>query len=276
MCTSCKSGYFMHRGGCYKYDTEPGNMVCKDTTASSTQGTCDECQAGYFRNPVTPLAATHQSCIACNETTAVDYNIGVANCAECTAPAASGSSGSNQKATCTACADGYFISGGGSACTACNDGTNGVAECTACVPREDNPAKATCTACSGSKKPSLDGKSCYDCTVGNCASCNSKGACQKCDSGYILDGSSCIKNECTTSNCKTCTNPKAVNEACTVCVSTHYLTPTGQCISNCAALSGYYGDTDKTCKRCEVANCVDLQRSREVPDLQGRLLRRIV
>ncbi|ESU45157.1 Variant-specific surface protein, partial [Giardia duodenalis] len=241
VCTSCAQGFFMHRGGCYQIGTEPGNLVCKDTTASTNQGTCDACQAGYFRNPVTGLDKTKESCIACNETIAVDYNTGVANCAECIAPVTSGSSGSNQKATCTACAGGYFISGDGSACTACNDGTNGVADCTACVPREDNPAKAKCTACSGSKKPSLDGKSCNACTDINCAFCNSERACQKCDSGYILDGAACTQQTCSTPDCKTCTNPKAPNEICTACVSNYYLTPTSQCIADCAALSGYYG-----------------------------------
>ena len=258
VCTSCKSGYFLHRGGCYQIGTEPGNLVCKDTAASSTQGTCDACRPGYFRNPVAGLDKTKESCIACNETTAVDSNTGVANCAECTAPAASGSSGSNQKAKCTACADGYFISSDGPACTACNDGTNGVADCTACVPREDDPAKAKCTACSGSKKPSLDGLHCYACAVDNCASCNSGGACQKCASGYILDGAACTQQTCSTPDCKTCTNPKTASEICTACVSNYYLTPTSQCIADCAALSGYYGATEnekKVCKRCEVANC---------------------
>ncbi|ESU41385.1 Variant-specific surface protein, partial [Giardia duodenalis] len=253
MCTSCKSGYFLHRGGCYQIGTEPGNLVCKDTAASSTQGTCDACRPGYFRNPVTVLDKTKQSCIACNDTTGADNNVGIASCTECTAPATSGSSSSSQKATCTACADGYFIGGDGSACTACSDSTNGVTDCTACVPREDNSAKAKCTACSGSKKPSLDGKSCYDCTIGNCASCNSGGACQKCTNSLYLktetDGATSCVSKCpdgyfghtaTDDGLKTCQSCSGTNDN---------LDPTGAGVAGCAACT--YDSAKVTCTKCE-------------------------
>ncbi|ESU40988.1 Variant-specific surface protein, partial [Giardia duodenalis] len=62
---------------------------------------------------------------------------------------------------------------------------------------------------------------------------------------------------CSTPDCKTCNNPKTASEVCTACVSAHYLTPTGQCISDCAALSGYYATTDSKCKECTVANCAE-------------------
>ncbi|ESU39941.1 Variant-specific surface protein, partial [Giardia duodenalis] len=70
------------------------------------------------------------------------------------------------------------------------------------------------------------------------------------------EGSNCVKSDCSTENCKTCTNPKAANEACTACVTGMFLTPTGQCIDECVTISGYYGTADGKCKKCEVANCV--------------------
>ncbi|ESU42462.1 Variant-specific surface protein, partial [Giardia duodenalis] len=82
---------------------------------------------------------------------------------------------------------------------------------------------------------------------------------QKCFSGFVLDGAACTQQICSTSNCKTCNNPKTASEICTACVSAHYLTPTSQCIADCAALSGYHGDAaSKTCKRCDplCAECV--------------------
>ena len=142
-CGKCtKTGYFLHKGGCYAQATAPGSTICK---AAGTAGLCEVCQAGYFKNRVKNIDATHQSCIACSETTAVDQYQGVANCAECTAPAASGSSGSSQKAKCTACADGYFVSSDGAACTQCQDTDNcakcdaGADKCTKCKASGTKP-----------------------------------------------------------------------------------------------------------------------------------------
>ena len=133
LCTSCGANYFLYKGGCYKKGQQPGQAICKDT-ADTTAGVCDECQAGYFKNPVTGLDATKQSCIACNDETGANDNTGVANCATCDPPKKSGQSGSPQKATCTACADGYY----GADCTNSCDKS-----CKSCTGAE----ATTCTSC---------------------------------------------------------------------------------------------------------------------------------
>ncbi|ESU34664.1 Variant-specific surface protein, partial [Giardia duodenalis] len=74
------------------------------------------------------------------------------------------------------------------------------------------------------------------------------------------NGLTCVpKTACNTPNCKACDNPKTDNEICTECNDNNYLTPTNQCISDCTAISGYYGDTnERKCKACspECAECV--------------------
>ena len=191
-CTQCGDGYFLHKGGCYKKGQQPGQTICKDT--ADIKGKCQACASGYFNNPAATDNAK-ESCIACGDVTGVDSNKGVQHCATCTVE---GAETTGKTAKCTACADGYFISGDGSACTVCSDQTNGVTDCTACVPRTDDPAKAKCTACSGSKKPSLDGTSCNTCSDSNCAFCNSQQVCEGCTSGYILDGDACTQQTCST------------------------------------------------------------------------------
>ncbi|ESU44605.1 Variant-specific surface protein, partial [Giardia duodenalis] len=288
-CKSCGDGYFLHKGGCYLQTATPGSNICK--TAGSIAGVCEACQAGYFRNP--GAAATVDSCISCGDATGVTVGSGgsaktykgVDGCKICTisTPATT--------AACTECATGFLHTPTGSTscvaecpkgyfghtsdaqkktCQSCSSPTSsltppvtGIPGCTSCTYIGGDSGTLTCSECNEGKKPSLDGKSCNTCKDTNCASCSSEGACQKCASGYILDGAACTQQTCSTPDCKTCTNPKTADEACTACVSTHYLTPTGQCISDCAILSGYYGDADKTCKRCGVANC-------ETCDAQGQ------
>ena len=310
-CGQCGTGYFLYKGGCYDKATPPGSTIC---AAQTTAGVCATCNAakGFFNNPT--AAVTVDSCISCDDTAGVttkaDSNTktykGVAGCAKCTAPSPITESTGAQTAaaTCTECSAELYLkteTTGATSCVASNactggffpttDGTTdnkkrvcvscgtadkgGITDCTACVPRTDDPTKAKCTACDKNKKPSLDGKSCNSCTDTNCAFCASGGACQKCASGYILDGAACTQQTCSTPDCRTCNNPKTANEACTACVSNYYLTPAGQCISNCAALSGYYGDTDKTCKRCDpsCAECVGASANQCSACPAGRALR---
>ena len=136
---------------------------------------------------------------------------------------------------------------------------------------------AGCKTCTGEGA----GQTCADCTneayfiqldkKGCTSSCTGDGVIGdsavtpkvcKCDStkGYTLqsDGT-CAKGGCNTKNCQACDNKGTANEVCTMCLSNYYLTPTSQCISNCAILSGYYGTTEnekRVCKKCGVANCV--------------------
>ena len=266
VCTLCKSGYFLHRGGCYKYDTEPGNLVCKDTAASTNQGTCDACRPGYFRNPVTVLDKTKQSCIACNDTTGADNNVGIASCTECTAPATSGSSSSSQKATCTKCASPKYLKADGTCadsctantefakeddvngniCVSCGDQINGIADCKTCSTADTT---LKCSACNGDKKPSTAGTACVTCTIANCASCNEENVCEACTGKKLnplkdacldscpagtYDNSICIP--CHTS-CAEC-NSSAEATSCTACYPGSVLSKgadntKGICIKEC-------------------------------------------
>ena len=268
VCTSCKSGYFLHRGGCYQIGTEPGNLVCKDTAASSTQETCDECQAGYFMNPVTPLAATHQSCIACNDTTGANNNVGVPNCAECTAPATSGSSSSSQKAMCTACADGYFVDSDGAACTQCQDTDN----CAKCDAGADK-----CTKCKMSGTKPYFKKNDGDDPTGTCVTreeCKTthfpkdiSGSDKKClPCGDATNGGIANCQECTMSGntitCDTCAEGNKPNTAKTACVPCS--------IEGCASC-----DKENVCAACDpsCASCSTAEANKCLSCPAGKVLR---
>ncbi|KAE8304374.1 VSP [Giardia duodenalis] len=112
------------------------------------------------------------------------------------------------------------------------------------------------------------------CQVDNCEQCNADNVhcdrcvpsddtkCERCNEGFTVSDDKTVCNQspaqCNTPNCKTCDNPKTDNEICTKCNDGDYLTPTNQCVPDCTAISGYYGDTDKKCKACnpECAECV--------------------
>ncbi|ESU39879.1 Variant-specific surface protein, partial [Giardia duodenalis] len=100
----------------------------------------------------------------------------------------------------------------------------------------------------------------------------------QCKSGYepSSDGQTCVpKTSCKTENCKVCENRGTDRETCTECNDGTYLTPTNQCTTSCAALSGYYGDTDKTCKRCDpsCASCSTAGNNKCLSCPAGRALK---
>ena len=282
-CTSCGDGYFLYKGGCYDKKGDLGQIICK--TPGDTPGVCDKCQAGYFKNPVENIDATHQSCIACNETTAVDYNTGVPNCAECTAPTTSGSSNNNQKATCTACADGYYgadctnscdkscksCKGTAKQCTSCKDPSpyfkKGDGETGECVANED--------ACKASNTHFLvaDTKTCYLCSdtknngIADCQTCTSSksdGAakavtvtCSACKSGTKKPntaGTKCV--DCAAAGCAKCSD----EGVCVECDSSKKLSPLKDaCLTDCPAGTYETGSSNKVCTPCHTscAGCKD-------------------
>ena len=212
-CTSCAQGFFLHRGGCYNVDTAPGNLICSAIDETNT-AVCKTCAAGYFKNPVENIDATHQSCIACSDTTGADSNAGVANCATCDPPETSGGA-----ATCTVCADGYYGSGSPLSCTVCTD------PCATCT------ASATdkCTSCKEGDTPYFKKGESNDGT----ATCVSEETC-KTDSTHFPTTDANQKKTCTLCNdaanggvdgCKTCTPKVAASLAetpsvtCSVCTT---------------------------------------------------------
>ncbi|ESU40417.1 Variant-specific surface protein, partial [Giardia duodenalis] len=138
VCGQCGAGYFLHKGGCYKKGQQPGQTICTD--AGSTQGHCKVCASGYFNNPAATDNAK-ESCIACGDATGADKYLGVANCAECTAPQEN--SGTGGTATCTACLGGFFgTESDDLTCTACDNACAtctgaGDTKCTSC--KDTNP-----------------------------------------------------------------------------------------------------------------------------------------
>ncbi|ESU42287.1 Variant-specific surface protein [Giardia duodenalis] len=266
-CTKCNDDRYLK--------TVDGTTTCVEK---------DACKDGFF--PVDDPTNGHK-CVSCGDTTGVTVGNGdsaktykgVAGCKTCTL------SGSATTAMCTECAAGFLhtSSEGATSCVeTCPEGyfghtdsntkktcqscatasgltpdVAGIEGCTSCTYTEGDSGTLTCSECESGKKPSLDGLHCYACAVGNCAFCASENVCQKCISGYILDGAACTQQTCSTPDCKTCTNPKAPNETCTACVTGMFLTPTGQCIDECVTIPGYYETTDRKCKECTIANCAE-------------------
>ncbi|KWX12626.1 Variant-specific surface protein [Giardia duodenalis assemblage B] len=282
-CGQCGDSHFLFKGGCYNADTAPGNLICSAIDEANT-AVCKTCATGYFKNPAAS-DATHQSCIACNETTAVYSNAGVANCATCDPPETSGGA-----ATCTVCADGYYGSGSPPSCTVCTDScatctASGTDKCTSCKGTGDNqyfkkgesndgtgtcvtaqqctsthfPAtdanqKKICTLCSDAANGGIDG--CTTCTPKTAASLAETPSvtCSACTQNKKpnADGTKCI--ECTTEGCAKCSD----EGVCVECDSSKYLTPTGQCVDKCEKLGSYYADGQRVCQPCDpsCASCV--------------------
>ena len=137
------------------------------------------------------------------------------------------------------------------------EGSLTTAGCATCAGSGSGQTCLTCNPSSNKVRP--DQKGC----IASCpadVSTESNGVCQ-CKSGYepSSTGETCVpKTSCKTENCKVCENRGTDSEVCTECNESKYLTPTNQCTTSCAALSGYYGDAaSKTCKPCspECASC---------------------
>ncbi|EFO61831.1 VSP with INR [Giardia lamblia P15] len=136
------------------------------------------------------------------------------------------------------------------------DGPLTTAGCATCTEAGVGQTCLTCTAPSHKVRP--DEKGCIAaCPEG--VSTDVDGFCE-CKNGYqpSASGETCELDACNTPNCKTCDNPKTDREVCTECNDGNYLTPTSQCVPDCTAIKGYYGDTDKKCKKCHdtCAECV--------------------
>ncbi|KWX13458.1 hypothetical protein QR46_2531 [Giardia duodenalis assemblage B] len=234
VCTQCKDGYFLHKGGCYKKGEEPGSLICKDATG--TAGKCQACADGYFKNSDT--AATTDSCIGCDdENCAICTEAGNNKCSKCKTTgtktylkAESGSTGTCVEAS--GCGSEFFPKADNSAgnkCISCgstsgNDG--GIADCQTCT-KESTTLK--CLTCNSDKKPSTDGTKCVTCTVTNCAACSADNICEVCTDGYRKNGSNCEK--CTVDKCKACTSDAKI---CTECVTGYAPSADG---SSCASSS---------------------------------------
>ncbi|EFO63215.1 VSP [Giardia lamblia P15] len=260
VCTSCKAGFFLHRGGCYKIGTEPGNLVCEDMQASQTQGTCDVCRSGYFRNPFNNLDKTKESCIACNQTTAIDGSTGVANCQVCNPLETPGT------VVCALCEDGKFgetcATDCNADCKSCSAGTAN--DCTSCnggkylkVANEQATSgqcveKVTCTS---TYFPITADEKCYPCNTVSRGGVDGCTACSKPGDSVICTACTGIKKpnsagthcfECPTEGCEKC----SADNACEKCSGDKKLTPTKECVDKCEELGGYFDGSDNNCEKC--------------------------
>ncbi|ESU40111.1 Variant-specific surface protein, partial [Giardia duodenalis] len=254
-CDSCRTGYFLHKGGCYSTaEDKPGRTLC--TAASG--GVCTTAAAGYFAIPNAPN--TGESVVKCDDTTGVEISgntyKGVQNCEVCRLPATSPGARADSVAVCTKCGNNKYLKDGtcgeasectgttfpkpdtsaGNKCLLCGDATNGgIDGCTTCTPKAAAGLAETpsvmCSACTTpTKKPNADGTACVACSIADCANCNEENVCEMCTSNKKL---SPLKDACLTdcpagtyndnSICKPChvscaeCNGNANQDSCTAC-----------------------------------------------------------
>ena len=179
-CQSCTQGYFLVGTAC---TILPAFCVSLNST-----GVCSKCFGGYLLNTGTNACDVDISC--------------------------------NAGSTCTACAQGYTLSGG--VCSACSLGSN----CVAC----SSTSATTCVKCTTGFY--LDTSSaCQSCTA-NCLACSSGSFCSQAASGFFVslavDGSySGVVGQCY-SLCATCVDTSTF---CLSCVSGYTLQGSA-CIQN--------------------------------------------
>ncbi|ESU35555.1 Variant-specific surface protein [Giardia duodenalis] len=280
-CTSCKAGYFLHRGGCYQIGGEIGLLICDDTEASPTQGECKKCHDGYFKNPAA-VANNKPPCIACNDTTGDGTNKGKLGCATCDPPTTEPNT-----ATCKACLNGYYNSAADSvtcaecdeACATCSGAGN--TKCTSCkeptkylkITDSSTGAsqcvdEATCKN-GGTNFPAIEANTqkkicplCNDVTNGGIEDCTTCAFAQVSDQP-VLTCSVCTPNtkkpNQAGTKCFTCPNTGATESCancnadniCEKCSGGKVLTPTNLCLDDCSGLPGYYKDASTSkCVRC--------------------------
>ncbi|ESU39970.1 Variant-specific surface protein [Giardia duodenalis] len=256
-CGQCGAGYFLHKGGCYKFGNEVAVLICNDAAspggrAAAVDGVCSECNTtgGFFRNP--EAAANTDSCISCGDATGVQVGNnkykGVLNCATCTAPEVGSSS--EQTASCTACVDGYFdpptcgtqchIN-----CKACSGG-NEASKCTSC--KADNPyLKKTQSTSQVGECVAAD-----TCAQGNThyadANTDPK-TCKACAEGTFEGCKTCEKSTEGAVACKTCGSQKKIRPDKKGCIDACPPDVSTEKNGVCECVEGYTPSDDKS--RCE-------------------------
>ncbi|ESU42790.1 Variant-specific surface protein, partial [Giardia duodenalis] len=168
-CTECSADLYLK--------TDSGTTSC---VAS------DKCTGGFF--PMTDTADSNKKkCLACS-----DGTNGIANCAECTAPAQE-----KAKPACTKCTTPNYLK--------TVDGTTTCVEKTACkddfFPVDDSTNGHKCVSC-GDETGVTDASNKKWNGVANCTKCTQPSAagtakCEECASGYTLDSQA---NTCASSS----------------------------------------------------------------------------
>ena len=126
----------------------------------TSDSTCTACSSGYYPTQTAVSAPSH--CRPCDDTAGRDGFVGIAHCAVCTADITA------KTLACSACAEGYGLSGG------------------SCIPC----AAAGCARCDGGVCTScrrgwyLAGDRCLACPS-PCTACSSAASCLACADGYF-------------------------------------------------------------------------------------------
>ncbi|ESU42694.1 Variant-specific surface protein [Giardia duodenalis] len=226
VCGQCDAAnYFLYKNGCYSKDAAPGSTMC---TAASA-GVCSAAATGYFIPPDADRDNTHQSTIPCGDVEEIPVKNnhkykGVLHCTKCETPTAATDANTAVAATCTTCADGYFVASSKTECTACTD-TNcatcdgGADKCTQCKAAggmylklaDVSAGTGQCVAqstCTGTHFPVTAEKKCYPCTTADKGGVDGYTTCALRDSP---EGTTLV-------TCSACTpNTKKPNKAGTKC-----------------------------------------------------------
>ncbi|KAL4478585.1 hypothetical protein ABPG74_006820 [Tetrahymena malaccensis] len=287
-CSSCPSGSFLQGSTCqpcqspcktclnsatscrscvsstnYTYDSVNFvcQMICHSSCSSCTkpndQTQCTKCVDGYYLNGTTctlcnspcKFCSSATQCLSCVNNTDYTYDPNAKQCISNCYQYCSSCSKPSDSNSCTACKDGYYLSG--SQCLQCSS------PCSKCTSNANQ-----CTGCiSGYSLDSSQNKcniQCYQ-TCKTCSSPNNQQACNSCIDGYFIQNNQCLQcqSPCATcsnsstncincannyqknnqnicqpicdSSCKSCSSPKNSN-SCTDCFDGSFLNANNQCI----------------------------------------------
>lgn len=233
-CAKCNTDYTLFNNACVLCTTE-NCLLCE------TPNVCETCVPGYSLNDGKCGSCTTANCAHCTAAGVCDecnsrYSLTstkqcveceVANCLAC-----------ETAGVCSQCAAKYTLSGDGK-CIPCD-----VPRCKSCS------SSGTCGTCEDGYKVGVAG-ACYVCPD-TCNLCSSDNVCSTCAEYYSLVGNACV--ECRIDYCRQC----SAAGVCSSCTTGRKPDSTGaSCILDVACDTGYYKDTDGSCKpTCNVANCL--------------------
>ncbi|ESU40209.1 Variant-specific surface protein [Giardia duodenalis] len=278
-CTACEDGYFINGAACTACDEQCA--TCEDTNSDSK---CKSCKEGYFLG-----AANGQQgkCIQCNNLEDQSWK-GVQNCAKCTS-----SNTQNTPATCTECAENYYLKTNGGAtscvtaeqcgegffattvenikkCVSCSTTKNGgIENCAKCslVPSSARAGVAvTCTECTSNKLSPLGDACLTACPAGTYETGDTNKVCTPCHASC----SSC--SDAGESSCTACYPGSVLNYGSTAGKGTCIPECTGKYAENCAdgqctaSIAG-----SKYCSKCKSEYvpvdgvCVPAETARAAP-----------
>ncbi|EWS75692.1 zinc finger lsd1 subclass family protein (macronuclear) [Tetrahymena thermophila SB210] len=216
---------------------------------------CNKCQNGYF--------FLNNQCIPqCPDSYYGDIQNAV--CVPCTQSYCKICN--NSKNLCTQCKDNYFFDQNTQQCVNkclntqyaiqgfCKDCSSLFYQCDSCDQNQ-------CNQCSGNFVLSVDQKQCLlNCPIGtvqidqqckkcydNCASCDQKFICLKCNPGYYIKESEQICQPCSNSNCLTC-DPGQPSKCKTCPDFGKNLLQNDDCVTQCT--DGFFDSINNECKPC--------------------------